>query len=358
MKSYRHLVVFVVPALVMGVFLTGCDYLESQTAKDTSPAPAAVPAPEPESIEFASMDTAELPREIVADLGEGVTMKLVLIPPGQFLMGSGESPQEVAKAFQPHEVRARWFRFEHPQHLVRFRRPFYMGAHEVTVGQFRRFVEDMEYKTDSQKDPIGAVGIDPATRETQWKSEYSWRNPGFQQTDDHPVVNVSWNDAVRFCRWLSNREGREFTLPTEAQWEYACRAGTTTRYACGDDPETLVCMDNVADGTAGAMFPERNAIAAADGYVFTAPVGQFQSNAFGLYDMHGNVWEWCADWYESTYYRNSPKDNPPGPKSGRGRVLRGGSWLSGPVFARSSYRGWYSPTVRYFTAGFRVCGKP
>ena len=128
---------------------------------------------------------------------------------------------------------------------------------------------------------------------------------------------MSWNDAVAFCKWLSKKEGKTYRLPTEAEWEYACRAGTTTRYYSGDDPETLAKVGNVADATFKAKFPDwKCTIKASDGYVFTAPVGKFKPNAFGLYDMHGNAWQWCADWYGEEYYAKSPVDDPTGPDSG------------------------------------------
>ena len=150
------------------------------------------------------------------------------------------------------------------------------------------------------------------TKKYQFNGKYSWRNAGFEQTDEHPVVNVSWNDAVAFCKWLSRKEGKTYRLPTEAEWEYACRAGTTTRYYSGDDPETLAKVGNVADATAKAKFANwKYTIKASDGYVFTAPVGQFTPNAFGLYDMHGNAWQWCADRYGKEYYAMSPQMTQP-----------------------------------------------
>ena len=164
---------------------------------------------------------------------------------------------------------------------------------------------------------------------------------GFEQTDEHPVVNVSWNDAVAFCKWLNRKEGKTYRLPTEAEWEYACRAGTTTRYYSGDDPETLAKVGNVADAALKAKFPDwQYTIKANDGYVFTAPVGKFTPNAFGLYDMHGNAWQWCTDWYGAEYYARSPIDDPTGPDSGAVHVLRGGSWFVRPFFSRSATRYW------------------
>jgi formylglycine-generating enzyme len=115
---------------------------------------------------------------------------------------------------------------------------------------------------------------------------------------------VSWNDAVAFCEWLGKKEGKNYRLPTEAEWEYACRAGTTTRYFCGDDAEALPEVGNVMDATAREKYPDwKSTISGFDGFVSTAPVGKFRANAFGLYDMHGNVCEWCADWEANNYYR-------------------------------------------------------
>src|SRR5262249_48557534 len=148
------------------------------------------------------------------------------------------------------------------------------------------------------------------------------------QTDEHPVVNVTWNDAVAFCGWLSRKTGRKCELPTEAEWEYACRAGSRTKYYHGDDPEGLAKIANVADASFLKVFPDNTyAIKADDGYAFTAPVGRFQPNAFGLYDMLGNVWEWCSDHHDAKYYRESPAADPKGPSAGEYHVLRGGSWF-------------------------------
>ena len=175
------------------------------------------------------------------------------------------------------------------KHRVRITRPFYLGVTEVTRGQFRAFVDETGYKTEAEKDGKGGYGWDEEKKEFRQDAKFTWLNAGFEQTDEHPVVNVSWNDAVAFCEWLKSKEGQAYRLPTEAEWEYACRAGTTTRYFSGDDPETLATVGNVADGTAKAKYPAGLRIAASDGYVYTAPVARFQANAFSLYDTHGNV---------------------------------------------------------------------
>ena len=184
-----------------------------------------------------------------------IGMKLVLIPAGEFKMGSRESAEDTAaffnKTYGEDVLKADFFKDEHPQHRVRITRPFYLGKYHVTRGQFRQFVADTGYKTDAEKgEKPGAYGWSMGKETFKFNERYSWRNTGFEQTDEHPVVNVSWNDAVAFCKWLSRKEGKTYRLPTEAEWEYACRAGTTTRYYSGDDPETLAEVGNVGDAAA------------------------------------------------------------------------------------------------------------
>jgi formylglycine-generating enzyme required for sulfatase activity len=224
----------------------------------------------------------------------------------------------------------------------------------VTVGQFRRFVTATDYRTEGEADNQGGWGLNPKTRRVEGrKPEYTWRNPGLPQTDDHPVVNVSWNDAVAFCRWLSHKEGKTYRLPTEAEWEYACRAGTTTRYNDGDDATNLGRRCRIFDAP-GKDFAHVQKLAYPEGTKFTAAGGSFPANRFGLYDMHGNVWEWCEDWYDEDYYAHSPVDDPKGPEKGHLRVRRGGGWNTFPLFARASFRNWNNPESRCVNLGFRV----
>ena len=249
----------------------------------------------------------------VASFTNSIGISMKRIPAGDFMMGSSISAEEVARRF---DSEAKDFTDEHPRHRVTISHPFYMATTEVTVGQFRQFVSETDYRTDAERDGKGGWGFDSETAKFEQASKYSWKNPGFRQTDNHAVVNVSWNDAMKFCEWLSRKEGKRYRLPTEAQWEYACRGGTTTQYFSGDDPETLARVGNVADGTAKSRFDSWPTIEAKDGYVFTSPVGTYQANPFGLFDMHGNVWEWCSDWYGAGYYANSPSRDPRGPASG------------------------------------------
>ncbi len=295
-------------------------------------------------------------RQIVNSIG----MKLTVVSSGEFMMGSKESAEETfaffKKSYDIDVLRVTALKREHPQHRVRITQPFYLGAYHVTRGQFREFVNTSGYKTDAEKgERPGANGWNSNKKDFEFNKDYSWRNVGFEQTDEHPVVNVSWNDAATFCKWLSKKEGKTYRLPTEAEWEYGCRAGTKTRYYSGDDPETLATVGKVADAAFRARFPDCTlTIRANDGYVFTAPVGRFKPNAFGLYDMHGNAWESCADWYEKYYYGESPADDPSGPGFGTFRVVRGGSWNIRPDGARSAIRSGESPDDRGSDVGFRV----
>jgi formylglycine-generating enzyme len=289
-----------------------------------------------------------------------IGMKLTLVPSGEFMMGSGESAEATAafynKTFGGDDLKAGFFKHEHPLHRVRITKPFYLGTYHVTRGQFRRFVDATAYDKDAVKGKkTRELGWNPEKGELEFNEKYSWRNTGFEQTDQHPVVNVSWNDAVEFCRWLSKIEGKVYRLPTEAEWEYACRAGTTTRYYSGDDPETLAKIANIADATFKAQFPdEKYTVKANDGYMFTAPVGSFQPNAFGLYDMHGNAGQWCSDWYGAEYYAASPLDDPTGPEYGFDRVFRGGSWGDRPSTCQSAARYMLTMVIRGCGAGIRV----
>lgn len=293
-------------------------------------------------------------------------MQMVLIPAGEFMMGNDASMQSLARFFpQYEERRLRNLADEAPVHRVRITRSFYMSRHEVTVGQFRRFLRTSGHVPESIADGTGGYGYnreyDPAStlRGDAFEGRhprYSWENPGFDQTEDHPVVNVTWHDAQALVRWLSKVEGRRYRLPTEAEWEYACRAGTRTHYHSGDDPASLGKAANVFDADAAANWPnwQQFALSVRDGYPFTSPVGQFEPNAFGLHDMHGNVWEWTADWHDETYYAHSPLNDPPGPAKGEVKVRRGGSWHTWPLYARCAYRNWNSPDTRYTLVGIRL----
>ena len=306
------------------------------------------------------------PKERGVDLGGGVKMGLVLIPAGTFTMGGTEAE---IKAFAPAkfpDFRAPWSAPAKEAHKVTVSRAFWMGKHEVTVGQFRRFVEAAGYRTDAEKGTVfkGAAHL-VAGGKSKLAEDASWRNPYFKQTDEHPVVCVSWNDARAFAEWLNAADkakpaGFTYRLPTEAEWEYACRAGTTTWYQWGDDPDKGKGWCNGADLTAYRTFPTWTVFNWDDGFIYTAPVGSFKANAFGLHDMHGNLWEWCGDWYGA--YKEGDETDPTGPPSappsGEFRVVRGGSWFSPPSDLRSARRFRRLPYDRYITFGFRLVLAP
>jgi formylglycine-generating enzyme required for sulfatase activity len=284
-----------------------------------------------------------------------IGMKLTLVPSGEFIMGSSEPAARTAGFFIKHyhmdesmAVLTDVFKNEHPQRRTQISKPFYLGTYHVTRGQFRQFVKDSAYKTDAETGRYGkrgSMGWDEMEKKLVFDEKYTWQKVGFEQTDEHPVVCVSWNDAVAFCKWLSKKEGKTYGLPTEAESEYACRAGTTTRYYSGDDPETLANVANIADATARAKFPDwKCAIKASDGYVFTSPVGQFKPNAFGLRDMLGNAFQLCADIYARDLVT----------EAGDKHVIRGGSWGSCPAFARSASRSGIPQYEGRSNVGFRV----
>jgi formylglycine-generating enzyme required for sulfatase activity len=276
-------------------------------------------------------------------IDNSLKMRLVRIPAGEFERGAPDSETEASSD-------------EKPQHRVRIGQAFYLGKHEVTVGQFRDFVRSENYQTNAES-LGGGWGFNDAIKRIEGKfTKYHWQNPGFPQGDDHPVVNVSWNDAESFCKWLSRKEGRTYRLPTEAEWEYACRAGTATRFYSGDDPESLTRVGNVSDGTYKKMLPANafSAVVAEDGYVFTAPVGKFDPNRFGLHDMHGNVWEWCSDSYDRECYHKKVKDNPQVPPTGLSRIQRGSSWKDPPLSSRSASRNSNPCDSSNVDVGFRI----
>ena len=306
--------------------------------------------------------TGGMPAGITNSLG----MHMLRIPAGEFVMGSEESIESLQKTYPLAEkYRLENLFDEAPAHKVRLTQPFYMGATEVTVGQFRQFVLQSGYVPESIADGTGGYGYNPQYDASKSKRgdafegrdvRYSWQDPGFAQTDAHPVVNVTWGDAQALAAWLSEKEGRTYRLPTEAQWEYAARAGSTTRYHCGDEPQCLLKVANTFDEASKAQWPQfaANALRGNDGYAFTAPVASFAPNAFGLYDMHGNAWEWTQDLYAEDYYAKSPADDPKGPEDGGEYVRRGGSWHTWSLYARSSYRNWNSPQTRYTLVGIRL----
>ena len=304
-----------------------------------------VPAQEP---------LASRPRETVVN---SIGISLRHIPAGEFFMGGTESADDLVKAFASYGRKSDEFSDEYPRHKVGITKPFLLAAHEVTLGQFRKYVDETGYKTSAETDGKGGWGYDPKTGMCSGRfQQFSWRDVGFPQTDDHPVLNVSWFDAVAFCEWLTKKEGKTYRLPTEAEWEYACRAGTTTRYYHGDDPGGLSKVARLLNAAGDKDFAhvDQQVIFLKPGESFTAKVGSYQPNAWGLYDMLGNVWEWTSDWYGEEYYANSPIDDPRGMDDANVKVRRGGGWNTFPLYARPAYRNWNTRGTRCINLGFRV----
>jgi formylglycine-generating enzyme required for sulfatase activity len=265
-------------------------------------------------------------------------MQFVRIPAGEFMAGSPVSEKERSTNETPHQVR--------------ITKPFWLGATHVTVGQFAFFANESGYRTlaETQGWTYGAWN-EPGKKWNQLAGG-SWRNPGFPQGIDHPVVCVNWHDATAFCNWLSAKEGQKYRLPTEAEWEYACRAGKSTAYPWSNNPDDGQGWANCSDQTAAGRFTLFPAFSWSDGYVYTSPVTAFQPNAWGLHDMIGNALQWCGDWFAE--YPSGPVENPQGPPDGRERVLRGGSFIYGPRHCRCAFRGRNLPDFQNFYVGFRV----
>ncbi|MFO0954799.1 MAG: bifunctional serine/threonine-protein kinase/formylglycine-generating enzyme family protein [Isosphaeraceae bacterium] len=290
-------------------------------------------------------------------------LSLVRVEPGSFVMGTPKVQSAKLGELFP-ETKATRFDHEQPAHRVRITRPFFLSAHEVTVGQFRRFVEATGYRTEAEKNGLGGWGLRGPAGGVAQDPKFTWKDAGYPQTDRHPVVNVSWDDAKAYCDWLTKtegpRRGLRFRLPTEAEWEYACRAGTTGLFGASDDPETLARVANVVDAQGSTLFRVRESIRADDGHVRAAPVRSYRANGFGLHDMLGNVWEWCEDVYSAEYYTSAPFDDPHGPPAASGesppRVFRGGAWNLTPRAARPATRRSNLPAQCNLNLGFRVVG--
>jgi serine/threonine-protein kinase len=252
-------------------------------------------------------------------------LRMVDIPAGQFLMGRAIDETFIL----PQEM---------PRRTVTFSVPFRISACEITVGQYREFVEATGYRTEAERSGQGGWLSSRSSSYGRQDPAFIWSAPGYAVQDDMPVTMVSWEDAVAFCEWLSHRERRTIRLPTEAEWEYCCRAGTTGVHPFPSEEIDLFVWSH---RTAGDNFIPR-------------PVGTRQPNGWGLYDMIGNVREWCADWYAETAYTAEITDFPSGPLTGEFRVIRGGCFMDLKAFLRASHRGFLGPKVVVGNQGFRV----
>ncbi len=268
--------------------------------------------------------------------------EMVVVPAGSFTMGSLEAEEGRLSD-------------EGPKHVVTISKPFAVGKLHVTVDQFTSFVRESRYDAGSKCSTFEG---------SKWeeRADRSWRNPGFVQEGSHPVVCLDWNDANAYVEWLTKKTQKPYRLLTEAEWEYAARgrtlAGTYPRFWFGDDDKNLCRYGNGTDQMA------RDSIAGAknwtiapcnDRYAYTSPAGHYEPNAFGLYDMSGNAWQWTEDCRHDSY-GGAPADSTAWTAGGdcNRRVVRGGSWINNPSYLRSAQRSWCPTECRYGNIGFRL----
>jgi formylglycine-generating enzyme required for sulfatase activity len=320
---------------------------ELKKLRSQSPAPPLALAP------FDAKQAAAHQQRWAAYLGEPVEMtnsigmKLILIPPGEFDMGS--TPEEIAWALEEGKKNnaIQWYfdrvQGEGPRHRVKISRPYYLGVHLVTQEEYEKVMGVNPSAFCGKQMDVSA--FQPGLPEGESKNRLTdLGKMKDRNTSRHPVDTVSWADAVEFCRRLSEMPGeragkRRYRLPTEAEWEYACRAGTTTRWWCGDDEAGLL----------ECAWYNRDANS------MTHPVGEKRTSPWGLYDMHGQLWQWCADWHNEKYYTQSPGVDPLGPPRGSDRVLRGGSWGAEARDCRCAFRYIQGTPYRRHSVGLRVC---
>lgn len=263
--------------------------------------------------------------------------EMVVIPAGSFDMGSPDSEDGRSDD-------------EGPVHRVNVAR-FAMGKTEITRGQFAEFVKKTKYNAGDKCWTLEEGKVEERSG--------SWRELYYAQDNSYPVGCINWHDAQAYTEWLSRTTGKQYRLPTEAEWEYAARGNTSTSRHWGENPDEVCAYANTADQTAQAQI--RGASSwwvhnCTDGFVYTAPAGSFKANAFGLKDVLGNVWEWTQDSYHDSY-KDAPTDGSAWQGDSEKRVLRGGSWNNSPRIMRSAGRNSYKPALRYSFFGFRVARK-
>ena len=284
-----------------------------------------------------STDTTAMPEPGTVFRDCETCPQMAMLPAGQGIVGaSDEDIRDGAAGDQA------------PQNRIVIPRPFAVSIAEITVGQYRAFA-------DATNRPVAESCIAFVDGELRESPEASFERTGLPQNDDHPAVCLNWHDAADYVAWLSETTGAPYRLLSETEWEYAARAGTETRFSFGDDPNEACRHANIADRTAGETYPGWRTADCSDGALFTAPVGSYQPNAFGLYDMIGNVWEWTEDcWHES--YHFAPIDGSAWIEDGdcSRRVVRGGAWDIGPGDTRVTLRGKLPIDTRHNLYGFRV----
>ncbi len=321
---------------------------------------------QPES-QLIALEPAPADQDVVTD---SFGTRFRFLEGGRYVQGTSGGERVLEQSFPLSTVGQYYGNAEGPAHVTWITRPFYIAETEVTVDQFRRFVQATGYQTSVERRKTQMVGWDPTPDEKPLYQSYdffradkfNWKNPGFSQSGNHPVVGVSHADAKAYCEWASETEGVRYRLPTEAEWEFACRAGTQSWFSFGDKAKGVVHrFGNLAGPELESLrkhSAERQWLldwqnSPPDGHPFTAPVGSFQANRWGLHDMHGNVWEWCEDLWLDTVYKDFQRpayNRPTGtavdpvnsdrPQTATNdfHTIRGGSWYNGDLPCRSSSR--------------------
>lgn len=288
--------------ILIGIFFwnrSNQSSLSSESGLSNTGTPPASPFAPAEAKQYQQAYAKKLKLPVIkhvslGDQGKEQQLELTLIPPGKFTM---RNPSQSLTAGAE------------DAYLVKITKPYYMSSTEITTGLYRVFVDETKYQTDAERSSSGGYGMEGGG----WRqsSDYSWKYVGeLEIKDQMPVLSISWNDAVAFCKWLSDKTGDRYRLPTEAEWEYACRAGTQSDWFFGTDPGEL-------ENYAWFRNNSENRI---------HPVKQKLPNPFGLYDIYGNEWEWCQDFYREDYFTESTREDPTGPEQGSGRVRRGGGF--------------------------------
>ncbi len=305
------------------------------------------------SLTNTNINQSTLAKSKFKDCSDSFCPEMTVIPAGSFLMGGNINEQE------QQNVPAQSRPYELPQHLVQVEKPFAMSTYETTIAEFQAFQKETGWEVEGCRNWETRNGV----FNMWYRDDLNPNNSGMNQTSQDPVVCVRREDGREFAKWLSKKTGQTYRLPTEVEWEYAARAGTTTAYYWGDDLnlDQACKYANVLDPTTAAAIPQTSGWSlfnCTDGYAFTSPVGKFLPNNFGLYDMSANAREWVDDCWHSNY-ENAPSVNRRWGEENNGQcnfpVLRGGAWIYNTYNVRTAYRNAYvTSQARSIMWGFRL----
>jgi formylglycine-generating enzyme required for sulfatase activity len=300
--------------------------------------------------------TADTPKDKSKDkpkseFTNSIGMKFMLIPKGKFMMGSTVEEREAVREELKEKDQPGWLQAEGPRHEVTITKPFYLGIYEVTQGQWKAVMGKDSNPSYFSRDGDGNGRVKDFTQ---------------KELDDFPVENVSWNDVQQFLKKLNALAAEKkyrvkYVLPTEAQWEYCCRGGVSTSEPFnldGKPSKSISSSQANFNPFGGDDMPDRVARRKGDYLQRTCTVGSYRPNLLGLYDMHGNVDEWCADWYADNTYTKKARRDPTGPTEGSSRVVRGGCWANSDRYCRAADRDGYAPKAQLNSVGFRVAAVP